>query len=108
MCFFLIFHKKNTQGTERKQHTHTSQNTRIHPKTLQAHRPAFADELDKLEGELRRYYEVYVDRFRNLDFLEHDLDRFHESELEELEEYERKRNRNAERIRKEQLKQVRL
>lgn len=72
----------------------------------QAHRPAFADELDKLEGELRRYYEVYVDRFRNLDFLEHDLDRFHLSEMEELEEYERKRNRNAERIRKEQLKQV--
>lgn len=72
----------------------------------QAHRPAFADELDKLEGELRRYYEVYIDRFRNLDFLEHDLDRFHESEMEELEEYERKRNRNAERIRREQLKQV--
>lgn len=73
---------------------------------LQAHRPAFADELDKLEGELRRYYEVYIDRFRNLDFLEHDLDLFHESEMEELEEYERKRNRNAERIRREQLKQV--
>lgn len=47
-----------------------------------------------------------MDRFRNLDFLEHDLDRFHQSEMEELEEYERKRNRNAERIRKEQLKQV--
>ncbi|CAN0225516.1 unnamed protein product, partial [Ectocarpus sp. 6 AP-2014] len=76
-------------------------------KSLQAHRPAFADELDKLEGELRRYYEVYVDRFRNLDFLEHNLDRFHESEMEELEEYERKRNRNAERVRREQLKQVR-
>ncbi|CBN77295.1 putative: flagellar associated protein, qilin-like protein [Ectocarpus siliculosus] len=77
-------------------------------KSLQAHRPAFADELDKLEGELRRYYEVYVDRFRNLDFLEHNLDRFHESEMEELEEYERKRNRNAERVRREQLKQVSL
>lgn len=47
-----------------------------------------------------------MDRFRNLDYLEHDLDRFHQSEMEELEEYERKRNRNAERIRREQLKQV--
>ncbi|CAN0388211.1 unnamed protein product [Ascophyllum nodosum] len=74
-------------------------------KSLQAHRPAFADELEKLEGELRRYYEVYMDRFRNLDFLEYDMDCFHQSEMEELEEYERKRNRNAERIRREQLKQ---
>lgn len=27
-------------------------------KALQTHRPAFADELEKLEGELQRYYEV--------------------------------------------------
>ena len=47
-----------------------------------------------------------MDRFRNLDFLEYDMDCFHQSEMEELEEYERKRNRNAERIRREQLKQV--
>ncbi|CAN0062835.1 unnamed protein product, partial [Discosporangium mesarthrocarpum] len=74
-------------------------------KSLQSHRPAFADELDKLEGELRRFYEVYMDRFRNLDYLEHELEQYHKLEQEELEDYERKRNRNAERIRREQLKQ---
>ncbi|CAM9151321.1 unnamed protein product, partial [Chrysoparadoxa australica] len=74
-------------------------------RSLQSHRPAFADELEKLEAELRRYYEVYVERFRNLDYLEHELDKYQRAEKAEAEESNRKRNRNAERIRREQLKQ---
>ena len=33
------------------------------------------DEYEKLEGELKRHYEVYLERFRNLDYLEHELDK---------------------------------
>ena len=33
-------------------------------------RPEHMDEYEKLEGELERYYQVYVDKFRNLDYLE--------------------------------------
>jgi hypothetical protein len=37
-------------------------------------RPAFMDEYEKLEGELAEEYEVYLEKFRNLDYLEHELD----------------------------------
>lgn len=37
-------------------------------------RPAFMDEYEKLEGELAEEYEIYLEKFRNLDFLEHELD----------------------------------
>ena len=32
------------------------------------------DEYEKLEGELAEEYDVYLEKFRNLDFLEHELD----------------------------------
>jgi hypothetical protein len=34
------------------------------------------DEYEKLERELAEEYEVYVTRFRNLHFLEHELDEY--------------------------------
>merc|ERR1719262_1859595 len=37
-------------------------------------RPAFMDEYEQLEQEFERYYEQYVGRFRNLDYLEHEID----------------------------------
>jgi clusterin-associated protein 1 len=37
-------------------------------------RPEFMDEYDRLEGELQRFYTLYVEKFKNLDFLEHELD----------------------------------
>jgi hypothetical protein len=36
------------------------------------------DEYEKLEKELERHYEVYLARFRNIDFLEHELDLYHQ------------------------------
>jgi hypothetical protein len=32
------------------------------------------DEYEKLEGELAEEYEIYLEKFRNLDYLEHELD----------------------------------
>ena len=37
-------------------------------------RPPFMDEYERLESELAEEYETYVERFRNLDYLEHELD----------------------------------
>ena len=45
-------------------------------KSLQTVRPAFMDEYEKLERELQRMYEVYLERFRNLDYMEHQLDEY--------------------------------
>jgi clusterin-associated protein 1 len=35
------------------------------------------EEVDKLEKELQKYYEIYLDKYRNLDYLEHELEKYH-------------------------------
>mmetsp|Transcript_19918 Transcript_19918/g.50355 ORF Transcript_19918/g.50355 Transcript_19918/m.50355 type:complete len:452 (+) Transcript_19918:268-1623(+) len=62
-------------------------------KSLQNVRPAFMDEYEKLEAELARQYEVYIEKFRNLDYLEHRLEAFNSKEREKLEASERARKR---------------
>ena len=37
-------------------------------------RPAFMDEYERLEGELKQQYEVYVEKFRNLAYLEQQIE----------------------------------
>jgi len=49
------------------------------------YRPAFMDEYEKLEEELQRLYVVYLEKFRNLDFLENQLDELNREELEKTE-----------------------
>jgi len=49
-------------------------------KTLSNVKPAFMDEYDRLERELEKLYNVYLDKFRNLDYLEHELDVFNSEE----------------------------
>ena len=52
-------------------------------------RPAFMDEYERLEGELQRQYEVYVEKFRNLAYLEQQVDeqrRIEENRQEEQED----------------------
>ncbi len=75
-------------------------------KALQNHRPAFSSEFEKLETGLQLYHETYLERFRNRDYLEHELHRYRQVEQKEMKEHERQRNRNAERVRKDELKQV--
>mmetsp|Transcript_35941 Transcript_35941/g.65992 ORF Transcript_35941/g.65992 Transcript_35941/m.65992 type:complete len:442 (-) Transcript_35941:82-1407(-) len=62
-------------------------------------RPAFMDEYEKLEQELERYYEQYVGRFRNLDYLEHELDCLNREEKERMEENERALKKMRDRLR---------
>lgn len=56
--------------------------------TLQSVRPAFMDEYEKIEEELQRHYETYVDKFRNLSYLEQQLEDLHRMEQERFEETE--------------------
>ncbi|KAM9763069.1 clusterin-associated protein 1 homolog isoform 2-T2 [Menidia menidia] len=56
--------------------------------TLQSVRPAFMDEYEKIEEDLQKQYDIYVEKFRNLSFLESQLDEYHRLEQERFEEAE--------------------
>ena len=45
-------------------------------KSLQNVRPAFMEEFEKLESELKRLYDVYNEKFRNLTYLEQIVDQY--------------------------------
>ncbi|KAM9383860.1 clusterin-associated protein 1 homolog isoform 2-T2 [Pholidichthys leucotaenia] len=68
--------------------------------TLQSVRPAFMDEYEKIEEDLQKHYETYVEKFRNLSFLESQLDEYHRLEQEQFEEAE-----NTMRIMQHRLKE---
>jgi len=70
-------------------------------KSLQTVRPAFMDDLEKLERELKKNYELYLERFRNLDYLELQLDMHNQREKEKLHTAERNLRRMQERLRKQ-------
>lgn len=48
-------------------------------------RPAFMDEYEKLEGDLAKQYEVYVEKHRNLSYLEHQLQEHDKLEQDQME-----------------------
>ncbi|MBN3306421.1 CLUA1 protein, partial [Amia calva] len=56
--------------------------------TLQTVRPAFMDEYEKIEEELQKQYDTYVEKFHNLSFLEQQLEDHHRLEQERFEETE--------------------
>mmetsp|Transcript_28412 Transcript_28412/g.25141 ORF Transcript_28412/g.25141 Transcript_28412/m.25141 type:complete len:372 (+) Transcript_28412:63-1178(+) len=55
-------------------------------KGIEQVRPEFMDEYEKLEQEIERYYSQYVEKFRNLDYLENQLDEYNKRELEKKKE----------------------
>merc|ERR1719408_1045748 len=70
-------------------------------------RPAFMDEYEQLESELEKYYDQYVGRFRNLDYLEHELDRFNKDEEDRMEENKRALKKMQKRLRDEEWRMLR-
>mmetsp|Transcript_52106 Transcript_52106/g.97473 ORF Transcript_52106/g.97473 Transcript_52106/m.97473 type:complete len:443 (-) Transcript_52106:95-1423(-) len=75
--------------------------------SLASVRPAFMDEYETLEQELERYYEQYVGRFRNLDYLEHEIDMLNKEEQERMEENDRALKRMQKRLRDEEWRLLR-
>lgn len=43
------------------------------------------DEYEKIEEDLQKQYDIYVEKFRNLSFLESQLDEYHRMEQERFE-----------------------
>jgi len=73
-------------------------------RSIQTLRPHFMDEYEALEQELAAEYEVYLERFRNLDFLEHELDKHNTAEKEKLEASDRALKRLQKRLRDDELR----
>ena len=76
-------------------------------RSLENVRPQFVEEAEKLEQELQRHYEVYLTKYRNLDYLEHELGAYHKAEEEREEEGERKLKRMREKLLKEEVELLR-
>ena len=55
-------------------------------KTLTNVKPAFMEEYERQERELEKLYNEYLEKFRNLDYLEHQLDIYNKQEEEKLQE----------------------
>jgi len=70
--------------------------------TLQTVRPAYMDEYEKLEEELASIYQDYLVKFRNLSFLEHQVEEYSKQEQEKLEEAEMTIRKISDRIKKEE------
>ncbi len=57
---------------------------------LESFRPGFMDEYEKKEAELQQIYTEYIERYRNLEYLEHELEKYRKAEKEQMEENNRK------------------
>lgn len=57
---------------------------------LSGTRPAFQDDYDKCEAELHALYKDYLEHYRNLEYLESEVNKYKQKEREALEEHETK------------------
>lgn len=76
-------------------------------KSLQGVRPAYMDEYERIERELVGIYETYMEKFRNLAYLENQLDDFNKEEQDRLVETEESLKRMQNRLREEELNLLR-
>ncbi|KAI8852019.1 Clusterin-associated protein-1-domain-containing protein [Chytridium lagenaria] len=76
-------------------------------KSLQGVRPAYMDDYEKIEIELVRLYEIYMEKFRNLTYLEQQLDEHNKLEQDKFEETEVLLKRMQTRLREEEMRLLR-
>ncbi|EGD80220.1 hypothetical protein PTSG_10898 [Salpingoeca rosetta] len=69
--------------------------------------PAFMDEYEKLEAELAKTYETYIEKFRNISYLEQELEQHNRTEQDKLEETEQQLKRMQARLRDEEMRMMR-
>jgi len=75
--------------------------------SLKAVRPAFMDEYERLEVELSAHYSMYVQSWRNLSYLESELDELNATEEERIAENDRQLKLMQRRLRDEELRVLR-
>lgn len=76
-------------------------------KSLTNVRPGFMDEYERMEQELERLYAKYLEKFRNLDYLEHQLDLYSQAEEEKFQESQKALKRMQDRIKDEEMRILR-
>ncbi|KAJ3043205.1 Clusterin-associated protein 1 [Rhizophlyctis rosea] len=76
-------------------------------RSLAGVRPAYMDEYEKIEVELSRLYEIYMEKFRNLTYLEQQLDEHNRLEQDKFEETEMSLKQMQSRLREEELRLLR-
>ncbi|XP_033740635.1 clusterin-associated protein 1-like isoform X2 [Pecten maximus] len=87
---------------EKKRNELERNNKRL--QTLQSVRPAYMDEYEKLEEDLQKLYETYMNKFRNLTYLESQLEDYNRAEQDKFEETEEKLKQMAQRLKDEEMK----
>ncbi len=90
--------KKKTLDLERNQKRLES---------IKSARPAFMDEYERLEIELQRHYDLYMERYRNVHYLKKEMETFQKEEEEKVKVSERSQRRLQSRIQEEELKILR-
>merc|ERR1719261_400833 len=75
--------------------------------SLKAVRPAFMDEYERLEAELSAHYSMYVQAWRNMSYLESELDDINASEEDRIAENDRQLKNMQRRLREEELRVLR-
>lgn len=81
--------------------------TQVRLKSLQSVRPQYMDEYEKMEVELSTLYVVYLERFRNLEYLDHELEQLNDAEKAQLEEADAKLKVMQQKLRNDELKMLR-
>jgi clusterin-associated protein 1 len=76
-------------------------------KSFETIRPAFMDEYEQLEEELKKIYLLFVEKYRNLDYLQHELDLYNKREEEKKEQSEKAISSIRMKIREEEMRILR-
>ncbi|KAH6564709.1 hypothetical protein BASA62_007757 [Batrachochytrium salamandrivorans] len=76
-------------------------------KSLSSVRPAYMDEYEKIEVDLSKLYNTYMEKFRNLAFLEQQLDEYNREEQDKFDETELSLKRMQSRLREDELRLLR-
>eukprot|EP01041_Mallomonas_annulata_P006988 gene6988-14203_t len=105
-CEELEADEKAIEGKIKKKQEELERNEK-RLRSLENVRPPFMDEVEKLEKDLQRHYEVYMEKFRNLDYLEHELEQYYKNEEERRLENERRLKKMRERLLREEVELLR-
>eukprot|EP00960_Hanusia_phi_P045084 757017-Hanusia_phi.AAC.5 len=76
-------------------------------RSLQTVRPAFMDEYERLEDQLQDLFRDYLERYRNLDYIENLLDQHNKEEQEKIDENERRMKKMQKKIKEEEMRVLR-
>ncbi|XP_052266545.1 clusterin-associated protein 1-like isoform X2 [Dreissena polymorpha] len=76
--------------------------------TLQSVRPAYMDEYEKLEEDLQKLYDAYLIRFRNLTYLESQLEEYNRVEQDKSEETESRLQEMANKLKSDESQRLSL